>query len=155
MKYFLILLLFFSCKKETDITIQFIDDFYTSESYNIEDLNDYMVVKYIKEYQSLPDDKKDIHNEYIKDIIDYTRKKIIEEGMVYQILPISKMDEDILKGQKFEYKGQGEVYFLLTKNGKNILSFIIVENNKILSFCPDIYRTDKNKIVPYFFFNEI
>ena len=101
--------------------------------------------EYLKDFKTLKAEKKKIHLEYLDYFINDIRNKLNNNN--YKILNSSKTKYNII------YNGDGKVYILLDENNK-LLTVFIVENNKIISFCTDIYNTKNEKIIPYYFFDQ-
>ncbi len=153
---FIIIIIIISCSnpKNEDIVHEFIKEFYSSEDYDMNIINNYMTNSYILEYQSLNPKEQKLHEQYIKDFIDVIRNKFKDNNLHYEIISSLKISNKSLDGKVLVYNGTGEIYYLLSKDQK-IISFFIVKNNKIITFCPNIYNSKKGKIVPYFFAKEI
>lgn len=158
MKYFMVLwisLFVISCEKQKEssatIADNFVKQFIVSDSYDLKDVNTYMTPEYIRHYNLLPEKDKKIHEEYIKAMMDRFREEVGENNNAYALEKIeNRYIEEFQK--EILYEGNGDI-FLLKSNDKTTI-FIIVENNKIYSFCVDLYLSPKGKILPYFFFKE-
>lgn len=156
LKYGILLLIILSCQRENSnegVIESFVNQFFVNEHYDVKDVNAYMSERYIDVYRNLDKTKQKIHNDYMVFFIEEVRKKLNKNGSKFKLLSIEDAKEVASFKIDVNYEGEGEVYFLLDKNN-NFLSLFVAKNNKIVSFCVDIYNQEEQGMTPYYFFNE-
>jgi hypothetical protein len=158
MKYLFITicsLLFFSCSQiggnSREIIEKFVNNIYISDEASIEEIHGYMTKEFIEKYNSLSVEKKKIHEQYITEFIKKVRKALTNNNE-FEIISLQELEKSKLNYKKINYLGNGEVYGFVS-GGENLFYFII-EDGKIHSFCSDIYLSNKEELIPYFFFEK-
>lgn len=157
-KNFLIVFISFiivSCSKPKDNSISnlFINAIYLSENYNINDVNKFMTDEYNLELKKLTKEEQEITNKYLEVMIGKVKTSLSDANNEFEVKAKEDLPLDFIEKNKIIYKGNGEVFYLTSKHLK-MISFFIVENEKLHSFCPDVYHSKKNEIAPYFLFKE-
>ncbi|QHI37383.1 hypothetical protein IMCC3317_27620 [Kordia antarctica] len=159
MKYFILLCasLFIACSEKQEVnslTIadNFVNHFFISDLHDLTAINAYMTSEYKRHYNFLSEEQRNVHEEYIRAMIDRLREELAENNHAYTLekleeLYIEEFQKEIL------YKGTGDVFLL--KSNDEFFGIIIVEGNKIYSFAGDLYLSPRGKILPYFFFKEL
>lgn len=143
-----------SCTTKKQDSKELIDDFikkiFKSDSYTLEDIEAFMIPEYFEKKEELSEKKLKIHKSYLKKIVDRVRSVLSENNFEYEI---AAKDSDYYKSFKnVVYTRKGE-QFLMVSRGIPFALFVI-ENGKLYSFCVDIYLSDKENFVPYFFFDK-
>ncbi|WP_298419518.1 hypothetical protein [uncultured Kordia sp.] len=158
-KHITILLFIFiiSCSKDKhkdyEVMNDFMNNIFLVENYKIEYLNKYMTDEYVEKYNSLSKKENEIHEKFTKAIIDKVKKTLSDNDNKYEIIEEEKLTKEKYKGYyDIDYQGNGKIYRLIIN--ENYILFFILENQKIYSFCPDIYQSSKGKVIPYFFFEK-
>jgi hypothetical protein len=74
---------FSSCEKENkdskNILDKFINEYFLSKDFNLEQVKDYMVLEYNQKYNSLNGKRKQIHDDYIKSSISQIREVLVTD----------------------------------------------------------------------------
>lgn len=159
MKYLFITIcsiLLFSCTQKIDnsqeLIKSFVNNIYMKDNLSIESVHKYMTKEFIEKYNSLSVKKKKIHKQYITEFAKKVKKTLTKNNNEFEVKSIEELKKSMIEYKKINYLGNGEVYGFICEN-KNLFYFII-KGDKIHSFCTDLYLSDKEGIVPYFFFEK-
>ncbi|MBC8753565.1 hypothetical protein H2O64_02705 [Kordia sp. YSTF-M3] len=122
------------------------------ENVNIEAIHKHMTKEFIEKYNSLSIENKKIHEQYITGFAKKVRKILSNNNNEFEIMSLEELEKSKLDYKKISYMGNGEVYGFAS-GGINLF-FFIIEGDKIHSFCTDIYLSNKEELIPYFFFEK-
>lgn len=144
--------------QKTNIT-KFINEFLITENYftSFESLPEYVNADK-KTYSELTQDQKRIVDNYVSEIIDALHKEMEKASFNYKLVNHYHVDKKILSKFNIIYEKLSSVYYLIA-NDVIITSFIVDDENRIISFSPHIghysYKYKKNEMFEPFMLNKI
>lgn len=100
------------------------------------------------DYNKLSADKQQIFSDYVAMLLKLEHDELKKYSFKYKVVAHDNVDAGLLKGYRLVYEDKSQVYYMVCDN-KVVTHFILDENDKIISFAPNVFSSHGGRIEPF------